>query len=86
MTPSVSPSPYEQFLPLPTAHFEMFLKRFFSDPHPFSYQPTSTIFHSEIPKLGQNFIRTSRTGWNFVAVQSQFSSSAGFLGIGNPLP
>ena len=31
VTPCVSPSPYEQFLPLPTAHFEMFSERLLHD-------------------------------------------------------
>ena len=39
------PTPYEQFLPLPTPCFKMFLERSLNDPH----HPTSSIFHCYPP-------------------------------------
>ena len=43
------PSPYEQFLPLPTPFFKMFLERFFNDPyHTLYFKPLSMLLPSLI--------------------------------------
>ena len=45
VTLSLPPSPYEQFLPLPTPYFKICLERFFNDPPTPPHYPTSSLFY-----------------------------------------
>ena len=60
MTSSLPSTPNEQFLPLPTPYYKMFLERFLNDPQPPHFKPLLLLppTPSTTPAPSKNFNRT----------------------------